>query len=50
MYDSISKQQFLVDTGAEVGILPATSLEKRTIQPGTSLLATNVSSIRTYGT
>ena len=45
VYDSISKRQFLVDTGSEVSILPATSLEKHTIQPGISLLATNASSI-----
>ena len=50
VYDSISKRQFLVDTGAEVSVLPATSLEKCTMQPETSLLAANTSSIRTYGT
>ena len=50
VYDSISKRQFLVDSGAEFSVLPATLLEKCTIQPGTSLLATNASSIRAYGT
>lgn len=28
--DSITKRQFLVDTGAEVSVLPATGLETRT--------------------
>jgi hypothetical protein len=45
--DAVSKQQFLVDTGAEVCVLPATG---RTKQPGPSLLAANGSSIKTYGT
>ena len=48
--DSISKRQFLVDTGAEVSVLPATGLDTRTRQPGPPLLAANGSSIRTYGT
>ena len=48
--DSISKQQFLVDTGAEVSVLPATGLDTRTRQPGPPLTAANGSSIRTYGT
>ena len=48
--DSISKRQFLVDTGAEVSILPATGLDTRTRQQGPPLLAANGSSIRTYGT
>lgn len=48
--DSVSKRQFLVDTGAEVSVLPATGLEKRSKQPGSSLLAANGSSISTYGT
>ena len=48
--DSITKRQFLVDTGAEVRVLPATRLETRMQHPGPSLTATNGSSIRTYGT
>ena len=48
--DSITKRQFLVDTGAEVSVLPATGLETRTQHPGPSLTAANGSSIRTYGT
>ena len=38
-----------VDTGAEVSVVPATSLDMRTAQPGPSLLAANDSSIKTYG-
>ncbi len=48
--DSVSKRQFLVDTGAEVSVLPATGLDMRTRQQGPPLLAANCSSIRTYGT
>ena len=47
--DTISGRQFLVDTGAEVSVLPATGLDSRTAQPGPSLLAANGSSIKTYG-
>ena len=48
--DSVSKRQCLIDTGAEVSVLPATGLDMRTRQPGPPLLAANGSSIRTYGT
>ena len=47
--NSVSKQQFLVDTEAEVSVRPATGLDMRSKQPGPPLLATNGSSIRTYG-
>ena len=48
--DAVSKRQFLVDTGAEVSVIPATWLDTRTRQSGPPLLAANGSSIRTYGT
>lgn len=48
--DATSKRNFLVDTGAEVSVLPATGLETRTRKPGPPLLAANGSSIQTYGT
>ena len=48
--DTVSKRQFLVDTGAKVSVLPATGLDTRTKQPGPQLLAANDSSIRTFGT
>ena len=35
--DSVSKQQFLVDMGAEVSVLPATGLDMRSKQPGPPL-------------
>lgn len=47
--DTVSKRQFLVDTGAEVSVVPASGLDRRTMQKGTSLLAANGSSISTYG-
>ena len=48
--DSVSKRQLLIDTGAEVSVLPATGLDTRTRKPGPPLLAANGSTIRTYGT
>ena len=48
--DPISKQQFLVDTGAEVSFLPATGLDTCTKQSGPLLLEANGTSIRTFGT
>ena len=45
----ITKWQFLVDTRAEVSVLPATGLDRRTRQAGPQLLAANGSSIKTYG-
>ena len=47
--DCISIQQFLVDTGTEVSVLPATGLNTRTKNPGQPLLAANGSTIHTYG-
>ena len=47
--DLVSKRQFLVDTGAEVSVVPATGLDTRTKQPGPSLLAVNGTSIMTFG-
>jgi hypothetical protein len=48
--DIVSKQQFLVDTGAEVSVLPATGFDTRTRKEGPPLSAANGSSIKTYGT
>ena len=47
--DTHSGRRFLVDTGAEVSVLPATGLDTRTGQSGPSLKAANGSSIKTYG-
>ena len=41
---------FLVDTGAEVSLIPASTLERKHQQVGFSLQAANGSSIPTYGT
>ena len=43
--DNITKRRFLVDTGAEVSVIPATGLETRTRQPGPPLLAANGSAM-----
>ena len=50
--DSVSRREFLVDTGAEVSIIPATSTDRATFvrQPQRVLRAANGTSIRTYGT
>ena len=48
--DLVSKWQFLVDTGAEVSVLPTTGLDTRTRELGPSLLAANGTSIRTFRT
>lgn len=50
IYDAVTKQPFLVDTGAEVSVMPATVFDKQTNQPGQSLRAANGTSIKTYGT
>ena len=48
--DTITKQQFVVDTGADVSVLPTTKLDRNTRQTGLQLLATNGSFIGSYGT
>ena len=49
VWDKISGRRFLVDTGAEVSVLPASGLDTRIGQKGSSLQAANGSSIKTYG-
>ena len=49
VWDRNSGRRFLVDTGAEVSVLPATGLDTRTNEAGPSLKAANGSSIKTYG-
>ena len=49
--DPLTHHRFLVDTGAEVSVLPATSADRRHPPlPDRSLSAVNGSSIATYGT
>ena len=47
--DKNSGRNFLVDTGAEVSVLPATGLDTRTASRGPNLVATNGNNIKTYG-
>lgn len=47
--DDISKRRFLVDTGAQVSVTPASSAEKVSGTTGPPLQAANGSSIATYG-
>ena len=48
-WDRYSGRRFLVDTGAEVSVFPATRREKHPQSQGATLTAANGSSIRTYG-
>ena len=48
--DRMSGEKFLVDTGAEVSVLPPSGLPSSRQPTGYSLQATNHSSIATYGT
>jgi cleavage and polyadenylation specificity factor subunit 1 len=47
--DKHSKTRFLIDTGAEVSVFPATQHDKRYRRKGVSLTAANNSTIHTYG-
>ena len=47
--DDNSAYRFLVDTGAEVSVLPPTHTDRKHPQEGFNLLAVNGSSIPTYG-
>ncbi len=47
--DQCSKRQFLIDTGAEVSVLPATRQDRIGQPKGISLKAANNSTISTYG-
>ena len=47
--DRLSTRNFLVDTGAEISVLPPTGIERRNNTQGPVLLATNGSNIKTYG-
>lgn len=48
--DRIAKQRFLIDTGAQVSVIPATTSDRKIRQCLTPpLQAANKSTIRTYG-
>lgn len=49
VWDRHSGRRFLVDTGAEVSVLPVTSRDKCSACHGPALMAANHTSIRTYG-
>ena len=46
--DRKSERRFLVDTGAEISVIPATGLKTRISAPSQPLLAANGSSFQTY--
>ena len=47
--DRLSTHNFLVDTGAEISVLPPAGIERRNNTQGLVLLAANGSNIKTYG-
>ena len=49
VYDKFSRCKFLVDTGAEVSVFPATSRDRRFGRTGLELQAANGSRIKSYG-
>ena len=50
VWDKISGRRFLIDTGAQISVLPATRFDTRSNAGGPALAAANGSSIRTFGT
>ena len=49
VYDNVSHIKFLIDTGAEFSVLPASPADRMTGLRGLDLQAANSSSIKTYG-
>ena len=49
VYEKFTNCRFLVDTGAEVSVLPASALDTHAAQQGPTLTAANGTRIRTYG-
>ncbi len=47
--DRVSRRRFLVDTGAEVSVLPASRTDKAATRQGVKLTAANSSCMRTFG-
>ena len=50
VYDRHSGQSFLIDTGADVSVFPASAKDRRTSSPSISLSAANATAIKTWGT
>lgn len=49
LIDSKTKKEFLVDSGAEISVYPATMHEKQTLAMSETLVAANGSGIKTFG-
>ena len=49
LWDRCSGRRFLVDTGAQVSVFPASNNEQRSTTSGPALVAANHTAIRTYG-
>ena len=47
--DRVSRRHFLVDTGAEISVIPAIRADKLSINQGSKLTAANGSCICTFG-
>lgn len=50
LYDKVTGSSYLIDTGADVSVFPATTQERRSITPTQSLTAANGTNINTWGT
>lgn len=49
LFDERTNQRYLVDTGADISVLPPTSAERRNIPSVFNLVAANNTNIQTYG-
>ncbi|BHF62421.1 hypothetical protein SprV_0200540300 [Sparganum proliferum] len=47
--DNVTRRRFLVDTGAQIGVVPPTPVDRRCPSPGLHLQAANCSPISTFG-
>ncbi|BHF72618.1 hypothetical protein SprV_0401568600 [Sparganum proliferum] len=47
--DKVTRRRFLVDTGAQISVVPPTPVDRRCPSPGLHLQAANCSSISTFG-
>jgi cleavage and polyadenylation specificity factor subunit 1 len=49
LWDKVSGRRFMVDTGAEISVLPATGFDRRSGRLGPELTAANGTTIKSYG-
>lgn len=49
LYDKMINQRYLIDTGADISVLPPTSTDRKNIPSVFNLIAANNTNIQTYG-